>query len=310
MTNTTATNYIVAPATEIRMVPTADIFAGDNDRTEFDAAELETLARSLASDGLAQPITVRPIGVRFEIVAGERRFRAALLNGWSTIPTIVRELSDEQAQRIMTLENLHRVNLNVMDEARAYHKWVVKFGYTARQIAAEVNKPAGRVAKVLGLLELHPDVQLLVRKGNLDERYAFAMAGLNEWNQSQAVKLLGNCTKLPTLADWRRACGELLASQNQIAMFDLDSLAATLEGKKARKSINRPISAELPAPDMRKAKGYIGSCMVAYADQLRASGREAEALALYTVTQHLVDLGRLLLDGQNPDQAVGAGGAE
>lgn len=296
-----------ATATErqvVDLVPTAEIVAGNNDRTEFEPTALAELASSMAEHGLAQPITVRPIAPRlvdgrtvsYEIVAGERRYRAACLNGWETIPALVRPMDDRQAQRIMTLENLHRVDLNPMDEAGAYQKWVT-LGASVEEIARETNKKPAHIRKMLSLLELCADVQHLVKTGQLPAAYAFAMAELNEWSQSQAVKALGNCSRMPTLADWRKVCGELLASQQQTAMFDLDALTATLTGEKKRRSIGRPVSAELPAPDMRKSKGYIGTCIVDYADQLRAAGREAEALALYTVTQHLVDIGRLLLDG-------------
>ena len=120
------------------------IIPGDNDRTVFDSTALQQLAESIRQDGLTQPITVRPVSfcpqcsrreiqpfacscdtelqARYEIVAGERRFRACSLLGMDEIPAIVRTLDDEQAAAIMLLENIQRVDINPIDEARAYQK--------------------------------------------------------------------------------------------------------------------------------------------------------------------------------------------
>lgn len=100
----------------IQFVPVAQIVPGNNDREEFDAVALRELADSIGQHGLAQPITVRPYGQGFQIVAGERRWRAVQLLGWETIPALVRPLSDEEASAIMLLENIQRAELNPIAE--------------------------------------------------------------------------------------------------------------------------------------------------------------------------------------------------
>lgn len=105
-------------------IPVRLIDAGSNDRRTFDAKALSTLAESLVRDGLAQPITVRPVGRRFEVVCGERRLRAAKLAAWATLPAMVSKLDDLAAASVMLAENTARADLNPVDEARAYARWI------------------------------------------------------------------------------------------------------------------------------------------------------------------------------------------
>lgn len=122
---------------KVQNLPYAQVQPGQNDRTVFRPEELEALAASIQADGLIQPITVRPTpGGRFEIVAGERRYRAIGLLGWETVPAIVRDLTDEQASTIMLLENVHRVDIDPVDEARAYQSRIDRFDHVPRHCLA------------------------------------------------------------------------------------------------------------------------------------------------------------------------------
>ncbi len=190
------------------------IVAGNNDRKAFDAVALRELADSLEAHGLAQPITVRPIGERYEIVAGERRFRASQLAGWTTIPAIVREMGDEEAAAIMLIENVQRVDLNAMDEAEAYQKRQAQFGWSVAEIAKHAKVPASRVRARLALLDLVPQVQTLVRGGSMPLGYAEVMVDLDANRQVLSMRYFSQA-KRPTIAEFRAVCGELLAAQSQ-----------------------------------------------------------------------------------------------
>jgi hypothetical protein len=121
---------------DVPTVEAALIVPGDNDRQAFEPVALQELADSIAAHGLAQPITVRPIaGGLYQIVAGERRFRAMQLLGWERVPALVRDLDDRQASAIMLVENLNRVDLNPIDEARAYSKRMTEFSWAVSDIA-------------------------------------------------------------------------------------------------------------------------------------------------------------------------------
>ncbi len=212
----------------IQNLDTANIVPGDNDRRSFDTVELEKLAESLNEHGLAQPITLRPIEgktERYEIVAGERRFRASQLLGWDSIPAIVRELNDEQAAAIMLVENVLRVDLNPIDEAKAYSKRAQQFGWSAPQIAAQAKVPVSRVRARLALLDLIPEAQVLVQGGSMGLGFADAMVDLDGNRQYLALRYFSQ-TDRPTLTEFRSLVGELLAAQAQDTMFDVDAFLA------------------------------------------------------------------------------------
>jgi ParB family transcriptional regulator, chromosome partitioning protein len=204
------------------------IVAGDNDRTEFQAGELEALAQDIAAHGLAQPITVRPVSGRgrpYEIVAGERRYRAHLLlqqrdpAAWHSIDALVRPMSDQAADAIMLAENLHRKDLNPLDEAKAYRKRMEKHGWSVAEVAAAAHVSAERVRNRLLLLNLMPEYQVLVQYGNLDLGKAQHLGTLDKNHQMIAMRAL--LAKPMTNDNFVRICARLRAQQDQLAMWDL-----------------------------------------------------------------------------------------
>jgi ParB/RepB/Spo0J family partition protein len=218
----------------VQNVPCKDIRRGKNDRTVFKQEDLEALANSIRENGLAQPITVRPNGVEiiadssgwqqsshvYEIVAGERRFRAvSTILGWTTIPAIVRELTDEEASVIMLIENVHRVDLNPMDEARGYQKRIDDFGWTVARISHETNVSEKRIAARLKLLDLASEIQHLVENDQITVVYAETMAPLDHNRQRIASRYLTSTDK-PVLAVFRKIVGALAEEQMQEALFD------------------------------------------------------------------------------------------
>jgi ParB family chromosome partitioning protein len=148
-------------------------------RREFSESELQELQLSLQTSGLLQPIAVRPRGDgRFELIAGERRFRAASRLGWITIPAVIRDVSDEQLLSLALVENLQREDLNPIEEAQGYRQLINEFGLAHQQVAQAVGKDRSTVTNALRLLSLPEDVQHLVRDGSLTLGHARALLGV------------------------------------------------------------------------------------------------------------------------------------
>lgn len=199
------------------------IIAGQNDRTIFRDSEIQELAENMSLHGLIQPPTVRPLpDGRFEVVAGERRTRAARQIGWTAIACYVQEMSDEEASAIMLAENAARADLDPIDEARAYASRMGRFGWSVERVAAAAGVSETRVHFRLKLLKLREDIQHLVRSNNLQMGYAqiLADAELDANRQLIALQRL-NEQKSPTPAWFRTEVGQLKIEQSQDSLFDL-----------------------------------------------------------------------------------------
>lgn len=158
-------------------------------RKGMDSHALEELAESIRSQGIIQPIVVRKIGIeRFEIVAGERRWRAASLAGLTEIPVIIREIPDNAAIAMALIENIQRENLNAIEEASALHRLSQEFSLTHQEIAKIVGKSRATISNLLRLLTLSPEIKLMVEKGELEMGHARAVLALDEGRQLQVAK--------------------------------------------------------------------------------------------------------------------------
>jgi len=148
-------------------------------RTHVDEAELAELAASITANGVVQPILVRPQGDgRFQLIAGERRWRASQLAGKKTIPAILRQVSDEQALEITIVENLQRADLNAMEQARAFERLSREFHMTQEQIATRTGKDRVSVSNYMRLLSMPEGIQQLVEGSKLSFGHAKALMGL------------------------------------------------------------------------------------------------------------------------------------
>lgn len=157
-------------------------------RRDIQPEALEELADSIRAQGVMQPIVVRPIGEdRYEIIAGERRWRAAQLAELDVIPAVIREVSDEVALALALIENIQRENLNAIEEAMALKRLGDEFELTQQQIADAVGKSRTQVANLLRLLALDPEVQTLLERGDLDMGHARALLSLNSVQQRQVA---------------------------------------------------------------------------------------------------------------------------
>jgi ParB family transcriptional regulator, chromosome partitioning protein len=152
-------------------------------RRAFDEIKLEELATSIRNQGIIQPLVVRPKGERFELIAGERRWRAAMKAGLSRVPVVVREASDHDALQLALIENLQREDLNPIEEATGYRRLQEEFTWSQEEVAEKVGKSRPAVTNALRLLSLPSEVQQEVASGNLPAGQARALLGL----QSEAV---------------------------------------------------------------------------------------------------------------------------
>ncbi|MCY0895568.1 MAG: ParB/RepB/Spo0J family partition protein [Alicyclobacillaceae bacterium] len=150
-------------------------------RREFDDQKLQELAHSIEEHGILQPIVVRKSTIQgYDIVAGERRFRAAKICGLKLIPAIVRELSDVQLMEIAIIENLQRANLNPMETAEAYSQLMERCGYTQEQLAKRVGQSRSHVANMMRLLQLPERVREHVSRGTLSMGHARALLAVDK----------------------------------------------------------------------------------------------------------------------------------
>ena len=148
-----------------------------NPRKSFPEGELEELANSIREKGLVQPIVVRPQGQLFEIVAGERRWRAAQKASLHIVPVIVRALTDQETLELAIIENVQRTDLNAIEEAGGYRELVERFGYTQEELSQIIGKSRSHLANTMRLLKLPDTVQVMVRDGQLTAGHARALIG-------------------------------------------------------------------------------------------------------------------------------------
>ena len=280
----------------LRKLPVSQIVAGDNDRTVFDEKDLNELAESIGKDGLNQPPTVRPIMVcpkghrsepyvtacstcglpverRYEIVAGERRFRAvSTILQWTEMDAIVRHLNQEQADSIMLSENVHRKDLNAIDEARAYDKRIKRYGWSNAEAAKNAGVGDRRVTARLKLLNLMPEVQDMIAKNQLGVAFGEAMSVLDVNRQRIALGHLQSKDKV-SQKEFNAICNKLAEEQAQESMFDLNALVAQAveEFKDERGNITRrrfPVAEWLPE---MKRRGNIAKTFEHYLVELMSS---------------------------------------
>ena len=147
-------------------------------RKTFDPQELAELEASLAASGLLQPITVRRAGDAYELIAGERRLRAATNLGWSEIPALVKDLDDRSSLVLALVENLQRSDLNPIDEARGYQRLAEEFEFTHQQIADSTGKERATISNLLRLLTLPESVLQMVAQGHLSTGHAKALVSM------------------------------------------------------------------------------------------------------------------------------------
>ncbi|MEX2480461.1 MAG: ParB/RepB/Spo0J family partition protein [Gammaproteobacteria bacterium] len=176
---------------QLKAVPVDLIQRGQyQPRMEIRNDALQDLAESIRAQGVVQPVVIRPIGDggRYELVAGERRWRAAQLAGLTAIPAIIRHVADADAMSIALIENIQREQLNPIEEATALDRLVREFDMTHQQVAAAVGRSRAGVSNLMRLLELEQESRLLLERGDLEMGHARALLGVKGAQQVEAAR--------------------------------------------------------------------------------------------------------------------------
>lgn len=181
---------IISTATEeeVREIPLDELRVNPyQPRTVFNEEALKELATSIKEFGVFQPIIVKKSIKGYEIVAGERRFRASKLAGKTTIPAIVRDFTDEQMMEIAILENLQRENLNALEEANAYHNLMIRLNLTQEEVAEKVGKSRSHITNLLGLLTLPETIKKQIEENKISMGHARVLSKLEDKTQIEKL---------------------------------------------------------------------------------------------------------------------------
>ena len=218
-------------------------------RQDFDLAEIHSLAESLATHGLLQPVVVRHVDERYQLVAGERRLRAAMEAGWTEVPVNVVEADDRQVAELAIIENLQRKDLNPLEKAASFQRYLQQYGATQEDLAQRLKIDRSTVANLIRLLELPEPVQEAVRRGHITQGHARALLPLGDEREQIAFSARIEAEGLSV-----RSTEALV--QETIAEADAEPLAsADPDGKTTRRT--RPRSEHLAAleQEFRSALG-------------------------------------------------------
>lgn len=226
-------------------------------RKHFDEAELTDLSNSIRAHGVLQPILVRPIpGGKYEIVAGERRWRAAQRAGLHAIPAVVRELNEVEVLEIAIVENVQRTDLNPIEEAQGFQALIDRFGRTQQEIAEAVGKSRPHIANMLRLLQLPEDLQEMVRDGRLSSGHARAILTAPD-PRGLAQRALTEGLNVREI--------ERLAQQAKDEKHGPRVTSSTSDGKSAdTRALEQSLSAALGLDVVIDDKGGAGSVRVSY----------------------------------------------
>ena len=285
--------------TEIIEIPCNQIIPGSNDRKVFDQARLEELAASINEHSLAQPITVRPMGEVFQIIAGERRFRTiSQVLKRPTVPCIVRQMNDEEASAIMLAENTGREDLNSIEEANAYRVRIERFGWTPARVAQTAGVSEDLVKRRISLLKLVAEAQHLVAFGHLPIGHAEALVGLDANRQRIALRIFQE-SKGMTLAQFRHIVSELFAEQSQDSLFDLQNFwiqqvqTNELPRRGRHAFTGAPVRQDLPPVESHSASENTAVIIDRWIASLLERGYRAEAETVGVLYDSLVKLNYL-----------------
>lgn len=232
-------------------------------RVDFDEEELDELAASIAAQGVLQPVIVRHIdGGQYELIAGERRWRAAQRAGLVVIPAIVRSVDDRASLEQAVVENLHRADLNVLEEASAYRQLVDEFSLTQEEVALRVGKSRSAVANTMRLLQLPGSVQRLVRTGELSAGHARALLAFSDSGmQAQlAVRVVNEGLSVRGVEDLARAASRGGPAEKAATTRRRDSKAASLL------EIERLLADRLDTRVEVSLAGHRGRVVIEFAD--------------------------------------------
>lgn len=222
---------------EIQELPLSELRVNPyQPRKTFNEESLNELAESIKEHGVFQPIIVKKSIKGYEIVAGERRFRASKLAGKETIPAIVRNFTDEEMMEIAVLENLQRENLNAVDEANAYKTLMENLHLTQDQVSKRVNKSRSHITNLLGILALPEDVLTLVKENKLSMGHARCLSKLSD------IEKINELTKK--------------VLEENLSVRELEALASGEEIERKNKIVKKPKSNEYTSLEKELTEYY------------------------------------------------------
>ena len=218
-------------------------------RKDMSSDALEDLAASIRAQGVIQPIVVRPIShERYEIIAGERRWRASQLAKLDTVPCIIKKVADEAAVAIALIENIQREDLNAMEEAQALDRLLVEFELTHQEVAEAVGKSRTTVTNFLRLNQLNEDVKILLESGDIEMGHAKALLGLDAEHQSEAAKVVSD--KGMTVRDTESFVRKMLEPKVDKPKAEPDQDIISLQNR-----LSETLGAQVAISHSRKGKG-------------------------------------------------------
>jgi ParB family chromosome partitioning protein len=221
-------------------------------RQVFEPEALQELADSIRAQGVVQPIVVRPEGNHFELVAGERRWRAAQLAGLQKIPAVVRELDARSTAAIALIENIQREDLNPLEEAQAFMRLIEEFDLTHQQVADSVGRSRAAVSNLLRLLDLAEPVKQQVNEGLLDMGHARALLALIRHDQIEVAKLVIN--RGLSVRETEMLVKKTLAAQNT---DKTKSAASDPDVKRLETKISEKLGAGVKIKSGKKGSGQL-----------------------------------------------------
>ncbi|HUV51302.1 MAG TPA: ParB/RepB/Spo0J family partition protein [Anaerolineae bacterium] len=202
-------------------------------RLQFSKDELDELSRSIKEQGMIQPLLVRKDATGYELIAGERRLRAAKMAGLDKVPVVIRDISDENMLEISIVENIQREDLNAMEEAEAYHRLIVEFNFTQDQVALRVGKSRPTIANFLRLRQLPEEIKSSIMDNSLAMGHARALLGAETSAQQRAA--------------WRAVVSKGLSVR------ETEALVKQLKSEKEKPKKSKPGSEEIYLKDLAAA---------------------------------------------------------
>ncbi len=241
-------------------------------RTRMDEGSLAELAQSIRSRGVIQPVVVRPVGdSQYELLAGERRWRAARMAGLDVIPALIREVPDEAALGIGLIENIQREDLNPIEEANGLKRLIGEFKLTHEEVAAAIGRSRAGVTNLLRLLELAPAVQTMVQDGRLDMGHARALLALSRARQVELANQVAERGLSVRETEKLVQAGATApgATRGKASALDAD-------GRRLQEELSESLGATVKLHPRRGGKGTV---VIEYAslDELQGSGRAIAA---------------------------------
>lgn len=240
---------------ELRELPLDSLVAGKHQpRRHFDDEALKSLADSIRTQGVVQPIVVRETGGgRYEIVAGERRWRASKLAGLSTITAVVRHMEDRTAMAVALVENIQRADLNPLEEAEALRRLIDECGLTHEEAAEAVGRSRAAVSNLLRLIDLHADVQALVRDGRLSLGHAKVLLAVSGTRQADLARIV--------------VARQLTVRQTEALVAEAPERRPPPAAKAAPKALETEIAAKVGLPvQLRQSASGRGKLTISFAD--------------------------------------------